>query len=286
MPDKPYDPVDYLVIGHITKDLFPGGYNFGGTASYASLTARAIGLKVGVVTAAPSDLPASLYHDIQIHSIPTEEPCTFENISTPEGRIQIIHHIGPALDSNAVPLAWRSAPIVHLGPVANEVDYDLFQLFASSFIGVTPQGWMRKWDAKGFVSLGKWQSAKDHLPKASAAVISIEDIQGDEGIVEQMHNACELLVVTEGAAGARLYWNGDLRYFKPPVMNEIDPTGAGDIFAASFFIRFHDTHDAWESARFATQLAARSVSRKGLKGIPTHSEVLQAQTEIIVDRSP
>lgn len=44
-------PVDYLVIGHVTQDLTPSGPVLGGTAAYAALTARAMGLRVGVVTA-------------------------------------------------------------------------------------------------------------------------------------------------------------------------------------------------------------------------------------------
>ncbi len=284
MANTVLDPVDYLVIGHITKDIIPNGFTLGGTASYAALTARALGLKVGIVTAIPSDLPLDLYQGIAIHSVPTDEPSTFENIHTPEGRIQIIHHVARKLNAAMVPPEWRSTPIVHFGPVANEVDRDLFDSFPDSFIGLTPQGWMRKWDAKGRVSLGEWANAEDYLQRASATVLSIEDIQGDESMIERMLTSCRVLVITEGAAGARLYWNGDLRSFKPPRMQEADPTGAGDIFAAAFFIRFQSTHDAWESARFATQLASRSVLRKGLSGVPTKEEVERAQTEIILNQ--
>ena len=43
-------PIDYLVLGHITCDVSTDGYRLGGTATYATLTARALGLRVGVVT--------------------------------------------------------------------------------------------------------------------------------------------------------------------------------------------------------------------------------------------
>ena len=74
---------------------------------------------------------------------------------------------------------------------------------------------------------------------------------------------------------ARVYWNGDVRNFRPPLENEIDPVGAGDIFATSFFIRFRATKDPWESARFATLVAANSVTRKTIEGVPTLDEVRQ-----------
>ncbi len=87
-------------------------------------------------------------------------------------------------------------------------------------------------------------------------MLSIEDVGGDEEQIEAMANTCRVLAVTEGAAGARLYWNGDLRRFRALEFEEVDPTGAGDIFAAAFFWRFSVTHDPWAAARFATHLAS------------------------------
>ncbi len=64
-------------------------------------------------------------------------------------------------------------------------------------------------------------------------------------------------------------------------MVEVDPTGAGDIFAASFFVRLHTTRDPWEAARFATNLAAFSVLRVALEGIPLPEEVQAVMAEVI-----
>ena len=94
-------------------------------------------------------------------------------------------------------------------------------------------------------------------------------------------DSIRVLAVTEGANGARLYWNGDLRRFNPPKMVEADPTGAGDIFAAAFFIRLNTTRDPWEAARFANALASNSVTRRGLQGVPTPAEVQASQIEVI-----
>jgi sugar/nucleoside kinase (ribokinase family) len=119
------------------------------------------------------------------------------------------------------------------------------------------------------------------MGNSSAAVLSIEDVRGNEKLIEDMTSFIRVLVVTEGAAGARVYWNGDLRRFRPPQEIEIDPVGAGDIFAAAFFIHLYTTQDPWEAARFATQLAANSVTRFGLKSVPTQTEVQTYKMEII-----
>jgi sugar/nucleoside kinase (ribokinase family) len=66
----PPEPVDYLVIGHLTVDLTPSGPALGGSASYAALTARALGLRVGVVTAWGNEIELSVLRDIPKISAP------------------------------------------------------------------------------------------------------------------------------------------------------------------------------------------------------------------------
>jgi sugar/nucleoside kinase (ribokinase family) len=78
-----------------------------------------------------------------------------------------------------------------------------------------------------------------------------------------------------------LYWNGDSRRFSAPEVDEIDATGAGDIFAAAFFSRFHATNDPWAAARFATNLSSFSVTREGLASIPTAEEIQQCTVEVL-----
>jgi len=279
----PLEPIDYLIIGHLTKDLTPGGPRLGGTASYASLTACALGLKVGILTACEDCLsaPELEREGIRVVGMRADTTTTFENIQTPTGRVQYLHSLAPSIDYSMVPEPWRSTPIVHLGPVAREVDPMLVRFFSSSFIGLTPQGWLRAWDERGQVRFSEWPEASFVLQNANAAVLSVEDVRSDEKIIEEMASASQVLVVTEGANGARIYWNGDVRVFRPQRMDEVDPTGAGDIFAAAFFFRLNATRDPWEAARFATRLASASVLRVGLNGIPTAEEVQAGLTEIL-----
>ena len=277
----PLSPVDYLVIGHIACDLTPAGPRLGGTAAYAALTAHALGLRVGVVTARGEEVPLDVLDGIQVVNSAVEHSTTFENVYTPQGRHQIIHYIAPDLHYEDIPPLWREAPIVHVGPIAGEASSLPDGKFPASMLGLTPQGWLRTWDGDGCVRLGAWPEALPALVKANAAVLSIEDVAGDEEQIEAMANACRVLAVTEGAAGARLYWNGDLRRFPALPIKEVDPTGAGDIFAAAFFWRFSVTHDPWAAARFATHLASYSITRRGLDGIPNQTEIQSCQVEVL-----
>ncbi len=276
----PLEPVDYLVIGHVTHDLTPSGPRLGGTAAYSALTARALGMQVGVVTASGAETDLDALQDVLVISAPSAHSTTFENIYSKNGRRQILHHQAERLSFDNVPESWRKAPIIQLGPVAREVDAVLPDSFAPSLLGLTPQGWLRTWDESGRVVQADWESAEQALGQAGAVVVSVEDVAGVEERIEFMAAHTRILAVTEAAAGARLYWHGDQRRFRAPAMQEIDATGAGDIFAAAFFIRLLATRDPWEAARFATHLSAHSVTRSGLKGIPTAEEIQTCMVEV------
>jgi len=153
--------------------------------------------------------------------------------------------------------------------------------FAPKLLGLTPQGWMRQWDENGRVSPRGWAGAESALAQADAVVLSVEDVNGDNELIEHMAGQTKMLVVTEGAAGAVLYWNGDRRRFRAPAVKEVDATGAGDIFATAFFVRYLHTRDPWEATRFATLLASHSVERIGLDGIPTSLEIEQCAMVVI-----
>ena len=274
------EPVDYLVIGHVAHDLTPEGPRLGGTAAYSALTARALGLRVGVVTASGPETSLAALKDIPVISLESTQSTTFENIYTEHGRIQYLRAQAQRIDFHRIPKAWRDVSIIHLGPIANEMDDTLPEDFSPALLGLTPQGWMRQWDAENRVSSRLWTGAEPALAKAGAVVMSREDVNGNDELIEQMAHQTQVLAVTEDAAGCVLYWHGDRRRFRAPHVHEVDPTGAGDIFAAAFFIRLFKTRDPWEAARFATLLASQSVTRAGLDGIPTAREINESLVEV------
>lgn len=282
MPNPvPLEPVDYLVIGHVAHDLTPEGPRLGGTVAYSALTARALGMRVGIVTAAGPETSLTTLQDIQVVSFETPRSTTFENIYTEHGRVQYLRAQATRIDFNAIPKEWRNTAIIHLGPIADEMDSVFTDDFSPTLLGLTPQGWMRQWDAEDRVSSRMWTNSEPALAKADAVIVSREDVNGDDELIEHMANQTRVLAVTEGAAGCVLYWHGDRRRFRAPHIPEVDPTGAGDIFAAAFFVRLLKTRDPWEAARFANLLASHSVTRVGLEGIPTKSEIEESLIEVL-----
>lgn len=269
------DAVHYLIVGHVAKDLTPEGHTLGGTASFAALTARALGYTPGIVTAAAPDLSLAALAGLPLALLESPNSTTFENIYGPHGRTQYLRAQALPLMAEAIPLHWLRAPIVHLAPLAQEIDPALAAELNGGFLGLTPQGWLREWDAQQRVSHNlAWPAAEETLRQAHASVLSIADVGGDWAVAERWAKVSRVLVITEGAGGCTVFVRGQgARQFSAPRVQEVDPTGAGDVFAAAFFINLYETEDPWASARFANQVGARSVTRVGIAGVPTADEI-------------
>ncbi|MBM3188481.1 MAG: ribokinase [Chloroflexi bacterium] len=265
----------FLVIGHVTRDLVPdGSYRVGGTATYSALTAARLGYRVGVLTAAAPDHPlfdAAL--GIRVCCCPSPTSTTFENIYSGHGRRQYLRAVAERLTVAQLPPEWQQAPIVHLGPVAQEVDASLAPVFPDGLLGVTPQGWMRRWDETGLVAPVSWKDADDILPLADVVVLSQEDLGGDQAALADLVRRARLLVLTVGSKGAIVHHRGQSRRLPAYLVEVADPTGAGDVFAAAYLIRYHETGDAIEAARFANCVASFVIEGVGTENIPDRERV-------------
>jgi sugar/nucleoside kinase (ribokinase family) len=268
--------LDYLVIGHVTQDITPAGLRLGGTAAYAGLTARALGQRVGVVTSGASELDLAPLDALELSLVPSPTTTTFENQYAPSGRLQTLHQRAEPLQEKDIPDAWLSPSIVHLAPVADELPMSLTACFPDSMVGTSPQGWLRRWDSDGRVQMVNWRRLHPLLSETDVVVCSTEDLAGGLDDAEAMAPHCRLLVVTDGPNGAYVFWQQASRHCPTSTAQELDPTGAGDVFAAAFLVRYAQTGNAWGAAAFANHLATASVERLGLQSAPTASEVAQA----------
>jgi len=265
---------DYLIIGHITKDLLNGGFTVGGTVTYSGLTARNLGRRVGVVTSASPDLDLKeALPGIEVVSVPSSVTTAFQNIYHNGTRQQFIKAVAERITAEAIPPQWYHSPIVQLGPLAQELDEEVVHLFKGSLIGVTPQGWMRQWDDEGWVSLVVWAAPERVLPFAKVLVLSEEDVGGDMALIQEYVELTETVVVTAGWKGSTVYHRGQRRYFPAREVIEVDPTGAGDVYAAAYLVRLEESGDPWEAAHFANCVASFSVEKPGVTGIPSRQQV-------------
>ena len=176
-----------------------------------------------------------------------------------------------------LPAAEQNPDIVHLAPIAGEATADLFQPFPRSLRCVTLQGLMRIRDADGAVRHRIGEEAEAAAAVAEVAVFSLDDVDGDAREAQRLAECCRMTAVTDGPRGCHIFRERQVRHYPAPSVAEADPTGAGDIFAAIFFLRLWETNDPDKAAWMATQLASRSVTRRGLLGIPGGREIDQAK---------
>ena len=271
---------DYLVIGAITKDVIPGGYTVGGTVTYGAITAHRLGKEAAIVTSASSDLvlPGDLIC-VTLECIQAPRTTTFRNVYHNGTRTQYVDALSKPIGAPDIPTLWRKAPMVHLGPLVQELDENMVHEFPQALVVATPQGWLRRWDETGEVCLSTWDRAEVLLPHVTAVVLSNEDMRGDAGILDRFVNLAPTVVVTNGSLGATVYHRGTREKFPTRPAQEVDPTGAGDVFAAAFLIKLHETADGgqspdpWAAARFANVVASFSVEGPGFSAIPSRDQV-------------
>jgi len=172
------------------------------------------------------------------------------------------------LEAEQLPAAWGKAPLALLGPVANEVDPALAGAFDDASVAVLPQGWMRKREAGGLMSPQPWEDAEAVLPRAQLLVLSEEDVgDSEETAVRWLHHV-PLGAITRGRRGATLYVNGEPYHVTADAATEVDPTGAGDVFATTLLIEYQQSADAWEAAALAACAGAAAVEAAGTASLP------------------
>jgi sugar/nucleoside kinase (ribokinase family) len=282
----PDEAPDFVAIGHATRDLLPSGsWRLGGTVTFAALTAQRLGLRAAVLTSGPPDLLAALratLPDVALACLPAPDATTYENVYAGGLRTQYLRSRAASISARDLPAAWREARIALLAPLADEVEHALAAAFPHALVAATPQGWLRRWDASGRVTPGSLDNAESLLPHLRALILSREDLlapdTADGGSADDQIMAwagvVPLVVVTLGPDGALLYRDsGAPESFPGYPARELDPTGAGDVFAAAFLCALDATSDPRAAVDFANRAAALSVEHPGADGIPTRADI-------------
>ena len=132
------------------------------------------------------------------------------------------------------------------------------------------QGWLRQAGPDGTVSRKAW-TGSGAMPNVAATVMSVEDAGPRE--IEKLRSAAPVLIVTEAERGARLYSSGKCLRVPAFPSTEVDPTGAGDVFAAAFLVRLAQTADPMVAAIFASCAAPLSVEAPGIEAVPALARI-------------
>lgn len=275
---------DFVVVGHVVRDIVPEGYRLGGTVTFAAAQAHRLGLAVGIVTRTGPDLPLEgALKYAAVADAPSTRSTSFENVYTPAGRVQRLLAKADPIGAADLPTAWRSAPIVLLGPVFREVPAGFAREFsAESLVGVSAQGWLREVAADGRVQHAPW-IGDAFWAGAGVIFASDEDLAGDDAELARWTREAPIVAVTRSSRGARVFAEGHWREMAAYPEVEVDATGAGDTFATGFLVRYRETGDANEAARFgaaAASLSVRGVAAEAMGDRAAIEERMRAHPEI------
>jgi sugar/nucleoside kinase (ribokinase family) len=272
---------DYLAVGHVTRDVVedaPGEPRVqpGGSAFYAALQAARLGLRALIVTrGAPAEIEQLLepYRgELEVSVEASAQTTTLATRGSGAQRVQrVLAWAGPIEAPGGV-----SAQIVHLAPVAQETTRSWE--WESAFVGITPQGLAREWGADGRISPARLDLRS--LPdRFDAAVINERELASCEPLFEAALQIASKppIAVTAGSGSICVHMpDGTVEAIDPVVAPAVrDDLGAGDVFAATFFVALCDGKPATEAARMGSSSAALRLAGTGPGAVADASAIAE-----------
>lgn len=268
----------FAAVGHVTNDLLASGPKPGGSAFYATLAARALGAEACAVTCFGADWSGReqlLGAGVKVIHAPSPATSCFENLYV-EGRRRD-RLISRAAD--VVADAPADAQVVLACPVIGEVPESALSASPGVVLGAGLQGWLRtvgpggEIGPRGLADLRAFRHCR-------AVFLSEHDLGGAlESTLVALQAVVPLVVLTRGAAGSILFEGGRAIEISAAPARELDPTGAGDVYATAFLLALASGQPPVRSARVASWAAARAVEAPGAEGLDRLS-MLAAQTDL------
>jgi 1D-myo-inositol 3-kinase len=276
---------DYTTVGHVTADVMADGSRRpGGGAFYSALQAARLGRRARILTRGRRS-------EIEELLAPFEGELELEVIDAPQTTMLATSGIGATRSQRL--LAWAGeigaeieldTAILHLAPVARETPSSWRG--RAAFVGLTPQGLVRSWSRED-ERIVPSPLQRSQLPQRCDAIViseaerascaalfareeerrsAPEDASAD---ARASAGAAAVIAVTAGAAPTELHLaDGEIVHSRvPPIGRMCDDLGAGDVFAAAFFIALTDGATAQAAAAFANAAAAERVAGHGANAI-------------------
>jgi sugar/nucleoside kinase (ribokinase family) len=259
----------------------------GGSVSYASLAAQRLGWEAAMATAAgPEFDPARDLPGIDVFVSRGRATTRFVNEYSEDGtRQQFLSSRAAPVDLAVVPAAWHEPDVLLLGPVAGEMPKGAALAFQAEVVGAIAQGWLRQFLPDGAVRPGPWDDPGGDLEGVHVLFLSQHDTEDALAAARSLLARVPIVVLTRG-------WRGSLVLTREATLDvptlprpEVDPTGAGDVFATAFLLRYHESGDVADAAAFGACAASFVVEGLGASRLGDRDEIAQRlrQRERLID---
>jgi 1D-myo-inositol 3-kinase len=268
---------DAVIVGHVTRDLVGQAERLGGAVSYAALACVRLGVRSRVLTAAAEEphLLAPL-SGIEMHIIPSPVTTTFALHYVEQKRTLFLHHKAIDIEAAMLPADLCGTAFAYVAPVMGECVIDVVQRLRAKYAVLGLQGWLRKVEDKRVVPAilpdvlalsGNCENRVDSI------VFSELDHPEGEAIARQLASQVPVVALTRGACGATLWVSGVAQEISAVPANEVDPTGAGDVFGIVLGLALSVGIFATQAAELASFCASRVVEGPGLGNLGSDCSV-------------
>jgi sugar/nucleoside kinase (ribokinase family) len=164
--------------------------------------------------------------------------------------------------------------------VAGELRGAVATAFQADTVGALGQGWLRAVDEDGQVSPREWADPGTDLSGVHVLFLSENDLPEADAGARELLAKVPIVALTRGWRGATLF-SREATFEVPGFpREEVDPTGAGDVFAAAFLLRYHEAGDLVEAASFAACAASCVVEGVGASSLGDRAEVESRQRRL------
>jgi sugar/nucleoside kinase (ribokinase family) len=261
---------DYTTVGHVTVDVFEdGSRRVGGTAFYSALQAARLGRRTLILTRglAPEieQLIEPYRDELELRVLPATRTTTLLTRGSGSARSQSMLAWAGPIDAQLT----LDTAILHLAPVARESPDDWRGNVG--FVGLTPQGLAREWAGPGepIEPTRPTPAAAAVADRCHAVVVNEHERTGCAQLIARASAAGAVVAVTAGSQPITILEPDDttLALAVPTLARAVDDLGAGDVFAAAFFIALNDGRSAADAASFANAAAAVRMSGAGADAI-------------------
>lgn len=279
MTDGPALPL--LLVGPVTVDYIGGERTPGGAVSYGAQVAAAFGIRARILTIAGPDADLSALDGHDVHLVSDAHTVTF--VFEPSDGVRVMRvpeQPSRPLSATDLPEGWRESRTMMVAPlVRGDVDVDSFSSLATSArqVGVVSQGLQR--ELVGDHEVQVTQPRDSSLVRSCSHSYTFFRSQREASLWSNEQTTGALsrgarLVTTRGAEGALLEReDARLEVDAFPLQNEVDATGAGDVFATALILALDEGEQA--AAQIAAAFAAASVEQIGPAPLPSLSEIRQ-----------
>jgi len=287
------------LIGHLSHDLLrlpSGDYeSLGGAVAYASLTLTELGSRATIISKVGYDFDKK-YEKIltskgvdtsQVFVVRRKRTTRFINDYRTGERRQYVEAVCSRIRMNDLKGdKWISSDAVYFGPIISEISEEIIRRSScrGTFSVIDPQGYCRLISSNGRVVNIPWKAWKRIARLVNVVKASIEEARVMTGLHDEIRIAKEILkrgteivIITLGRRGSILAFRDSILRvptISPP--KEVDSTGAGDIYLATFLQHLLENRDPIVSGCLASIAASLSVQTIGLEKIPSRESILKA----------